>query len=47
MAAFIDEIADNHDLLTLYRGNSLKASTDFTAANANIIADVVIKAASN
>jgi len=47
MAAFIDAIADNSEILSLYRTNSLKASADFTAANAYIIAKEVIKAASN
>lgn len=47
MAVFIDEIAENPDVLSIYRANSLKASADFTAKNAHIIAEEVIKAASN
>ncbi len=47
MADFIDEIADNANTLSLYRANSLKASADFNATNAHVIAEEVIKAASN
>lgn len=47
MAAFIDEVTENEDLISAYRRNSLKASADFTSKNASIIAEEVIKATSN
>jgi len=47
MAAFIDEVAENEDLLSAYSRNSLEASADFTSRNANTIAEEVIKATSN
>lgn len=46
MAAFIDEIAENEDLLYAYRANSLKGAADYTSKNADIIAEEVIKAIS-
>ena len=47
MVDFIDEISENANTLSLYRANSLKASADFNATNAHVIAEEVIKAASN
>jgi hypothetical protein len=47
MAAFIDKVAENEDILSAYSRNSLKASADFTSRNANTIAEEVIKATSN
>lgn len=47
MASFIEEMAINQELQYYYRENSLKASADFTSENADIIANLVSKSASN
>lgn len=43
IADFIEEMALEGDLLKTYKSNSLKASQNYTARNAGIISDILIK----
>ena len=47
IVTFIEEIAQNRDLLQLYKANSLRASIDFTPQNAERIAETIIKSIHN